>query len=211
MAKKLNWSLKVYVTAVLGGVAVIAGAIIVLAADRPAKEGAKPRVREDNSTNFPVHIRKPAGPPRVATGVTNFHGEAATVSCSTCHASTTPNLALRRSEELDEFHQGLVFNHGQLSCLSCHNSGNYDSLRLADGTAVDFENVQQLCAQCHGPQTRDYRNGSHGGMNGYLDLKRGPRTRNNCTDCHDAHSPQYQAMMPVFAPLPTGKQGKKSH
>ena len=58
--------------------------------------------------------------------------------------------------------------------------------------------AMQLCAQCHGPQTRDYRRGSHGGMQGYWDLSRGDRVRNHCVDCHDPHAPAF----PRFTPLP---------
>jgi formate-dependent nitrite reductase cytochrome c552 subunit len=191
-------------------VAAAATAIITVAVERPAKTTPLP-IASKEGTNHPVHIRQPKGSPRVATGLTDLRGQAVTVSCGTCHSTTTPNPKLRASEDLTEFHRGLSFNHGQLSCLSCHNSENYDSLRLADGTAVAFENVQNLCAQCHGPQTRDYRNGSHGGMNGFWDLTRGPRTRNNCTDCHDPHSPQFQPMMPVFEPVPTGKKPASKH
>jgi hypothetical protein len=118
----------------------------------------------------------------------------------TCHTTRSPVKTNRSAEDLDEFHQGLIIAHGNLSCLSCHNSKNYDTLKLADGSAVSFENAMQLCAQCHGPQTRDYKNGSHGGMTGYWDLSRGPRQRNACTVCHDAHAPAYPEMMPVFAP-----------
>jgi hypothetical protein len=57
-----------------------------------------------------------------------------------------------------------------------------------------------LCAQCHGPQFRDYQNGSHGGMNGHWDLSRGPRLRNHCVDCHDPHVPQVLPVHPAPGP-----------
>jgi formate-dependent nitrite reductase cytochrome c552 subunit len=84
--------------------------------------------------------------------------------------------------------------------MSCHNAENYDSLRRADGQEVSFGRVMDLCAQCHGPQFRDYTHGAHGGMNGHWDLRSGPRTRNNCIDCHDPHAPAYPKVMPVFPP-----------
>lgn len=143
------------------------------------------------------------------TGLTNFHGHAVKVACATCHSTTKANPKLRSSEELDEFHQGLKFQHGTLSCLSCHNENNYDTLRLADNTTVEFTDVMQLCSQCHGPQARDYKNGSHGGMNGFWDLTKGPRTRNNCVQCHNPHAPQYPTVMPVFQPV-AAERGKKT-
>jgi predicted CXXCH cytochrome family protein len=90
--------------------------------------------------------------------------------------------------------------HGMLACYSCHNPDDADALRLADGTSVAYPDVMTLCAQCHGTQARDYEHGAHGGMNGYWDLTRGPRTRNNCIDCHDPHSPEFPSMQPTFKP-----------
>jgi formate-dependent nitrite reductase cytochrome c552 subunit len=62
----------------------------------------------------------------------------------------------------------------------------------------------QLCAQCHGPQYRDYRHGAHGGMAGHWDLAKGGRVRNNCIDCHDPHSPKYPTVRPAGGPLDRG-------
>lgn len=151
--------------------------------------------------------------PTVLTDAISHTGGAVEVACATCHTTREPSPT-RSTEDLDEFHQGLVMQHGDLSCLSCHNEENYDTLKLADGTDVGFENVMQLCAQCHGPQSRDYRNGSHGGMNGYWDLSKGPRQRNACTVCHDAHAPAYPQLMPVFPPkdiIPPKHADKAAH
>jgi predicted CXXCH cytochrome family protein len=85
--------------------------------------------------------------------------------------------------------------------VACHNpADNYATLRLADGTALAFSESMQLCAQCHGPQYRDYQRGSHGGMTGYWDLRRGPRVRNHCQHCHDPHAPQFPKVLPVAEP-----------
>jgi predicted CXXCH cytochrome family protein len=143
--------------------------------------------------------------PTVATGLVDHAGKPVGVSCMTCHATREPD----RTHGLDgvvpdEFHPRLKFAHANQSCLSCHNPADYDRLRAADGRAVVFSDAQQLCAQCHGPQTRDYRAGSHGGMNGYWDQSKGPRSRNTCTDCHDPHAPAYPQWTPVFPPIDTG-------
>lgn len=118
-----------------------------------------------------------------------------------CHSLRPSNPENSKPGHLDEFHQGLRFSHGQLSCVSCHNPGdNYSSLRLADGRSVPFEESITLCAQCHGPQYRDYERGAHGGMAGYWDLKRGDRVRNHCQHCHDPHVPNYPKFYPAAAP-----------
>ena len=148
----------------------------------------------------PVYIRKPNAPPTIATDEVDFHGNPVSLPCSTCHTDKPPNPATQSAEELDQFHKGLEYRHGNLTCLSCHNPSNYNELRKADGTALKFQEVMQLCAQCHGTQARDYHNGSHGGMAGFWDLRKGARVRNNCIDCHDPHAPAYSAVMPVFPP-----------
>ena len=149
---------------------------------------------------FPVVIKRPPGPPQVATSLTNFQGQPVLVSCSSCHTTTKPNLENRSAADLDQFHQGLKYQHGNLTCLSCHNSGNYDTLRLADTKTVEFTNSMTLCSQCHGPQRRDYERGLHGGMNGHWDLTRGGRTRNTCVNCHDPHAPKFPQVLPVLSP-----------
>ncbi|MFG0316567.1 MAG: hypothetical protein ACF8XB_04785, partial [Planctomycetota bacterium JB042] len=121
--------------------------------------------------------------------------------CSTCHATRPPDRTNARTEDLDEFHQGLVVRHGDGTCLACHDPTDYDRLRRADGRPVAFEDVMDLCGQCHGPQLRDWRHGAHGGMTGYWDLTRGPRTRNHCVDCHDPHAPAFPRMRPTFKPI----------
>ncbi len=155
---------------------------------------------DETQKTFPVTIRKPAGPPRVATNLKDFHGEAVTVACSTCHSTRSPNLQNKTPQSLDEFHSGMKFSHGTVSCLSCHNAADYDSLQLADGHRVEFTDVMTLCGQCHGPHMRDFEHGVHGGLNGYWDLSRGPQQKNNCVDCHNPHTPQFPKMQPTFKP-----------
>jgi hypothetical protein len=151
---------------------------------------------------YPVTIRLPDGKPWVDSGKIDSHGQAVMVSCGTCHDTREPNLKASNGELLKEFHKGLKTRHGDQTCLSCHNPEDYNTLKRADGRSLDFSESMQLCAQCHGPQYRDYQNGSHGGMTGHWDLKQGPRERNHCTDCHDPHHPKYPLVMPVFPPKP---------
>ncbi|MBL8815103.1 MAG: hypothetical protein JNL58_03655 [Planctomyces sp.] len=155
---------------------------------------------QSSTLRHTVEIRRPTGPPRVITTLKDASGEFVTVACSTCHTTRPPNHQNKSVRELDEFHSGMAFSHGTVSCLSCHNSEDYDSLKLADGAPVEFTSVMTLCGQCHGPQLKDYQHGAHGGMNGYWDLTRGPQQKNNCVDCHDPHSPQFPHMKPVFKP-----------
>lgn len=193
---------------VIGTVSLILGAAIIAGGfwvyqysftSFAAAEGSSEIHGLQEEKSYGVEIIGRPSTPTVMTDALTHGGESVEVACATCHSTRTPAMT-RTSEDLDSFHQGLVMQHGNLSCLSCHNEGNYDTLKLADGTDVGFENAMQLCAQCHGPQYRDYQHGSHGGMNGYWDLSRGPRQRNACMVCHDVHAPAYPQLMPVFPP-----------
>ena len=184
-----NW----LVAAVVAGL-LLAGVLITLSkvdavaevVDRPAANGT-----------YPVEIALPRqSDPRV---MLDAEGSGA-IPCSTCHVGRQPVVGISSGADLDEFHQGLHTQHGDRTCLSCHNGDDYDTLRLADGTAIRFSDSIQLCAQCHGPQFRDYTHGAHGGMNGYWDLTRGPRQRNTCTNCHDPHAPQFPVVHPAAGP-----------
>jgi len=125
------------------------------------------------------------------------------VSCVTCHGIRDAGAGFpATAAALKEFHVGLVVQHGTLPCGSCHVSrtGGTPMLHLADGTELATEETLRLCAQCHGPKYQDYLHGSHGGMNGYWDLSRGPRLRNHCVDCHDPHMPKFPPSRPVLPP-----------
>lgn len=146
---------------------------------------------------YEVHLHPNLETPTVATNLKTLQGSSVDLSCATCHSTKTPNVALREAARLQDFHQGLTVTHGNLSCMSCHDGEDYDKLHLADGTSLPFSETKLLCAQCHGPQHRDYEHGSHGGMSGYWDLSRGPRVRNTCTVCHDPHAPAYPQVYPA--------------
>lgn len=184
-----------------------AGGGAVVVAGEPAPTVAEPK--PVSLGEVPAH--RPAGyQPKVSAGVTDYHGQAVGVACMTCHTTRSPNLEAGHAGAVPaEFHQKLVYAHGGQSCLSCHNSQDYDALRLADGRKLAFADAQKLCQQCHGPQTRDYLHGSHGGMTGYWDKTKGGRTRRTCTDCHDPHAPAYPAWTPVFAPKDGGALQQK--
>ncbi len=152
------------------------------------------------TAKFPVVVRKPAGPPRIELIGTDPQGRTGSVACSTCHSVRKPNRDNKTATTLDEFHQGMTFNHGTIACYSCHNPDDSDALRLADGTSVSYENVMTLCSQCHSSQADSFAHGAHGGMNGHWDLSRGPQAKNNCIDCHDPHSPNYPKMIVGFKP-----------
>lgn len=183
------------------GSAVLGCAILgsVVACNRPDA----PRMHE---------LGAPPGPPSgqvalrgeglgsVPSGKLDPLGRPQRVACVSCHAQRSDTTLPASTGELQEFHAGLQLDHGDLHCSSCHDEETTYELRLANGDVLPGSEALQLCAQCHGPQTRDYRRGSHGGMNGYWDLSRGDRVRNHCVDCHDPHAPAYRGGHPVLPP-----------
>lgn len=163
----------------------------------PQKEAGPPA----EAVRHAVTYRTPAGAPRVPTGTLDEKGQPVTVACATCHTTKAVNAAAKLGTPLTAFHQGMTGQHGALTCVSCHNAAEgFGSLRLADGRNVAYTDVMTLCAQCHGPQFRDYQHGAHGGMTGHWDLTAGGRTRNVCTACHDPHAPKYPLVFPATGP-----------
>lgn len=180
------------------GVVAAGGTWLLRADDSKKPEVLVPAVA--GSKTFTTQIRTGPVTPRVDTGQKDVQGNAVTVACTTCHTTTKSNRRTNSAAELKEFHQGLKYQHGKLTCVSCHNDANYDLLRLADGSSLTYPETMTLCSQCHGQKRRDYDHGAHGGMNGYWDLKRGNRTRNTCVNCHDPHWPAPPVVMPVLQP-----------
>ncbi len=196
---------------VVVGLVWIAGGMWLLAqeARSPAQPGGGHMAETSTPRAQPSELRLPmrsagVAQPRVLTDEFDHHGDPVYAACSTCHATREANFKAGLDLLPTEFHQGLRYSHGELNCLSCHNADNYDTLRRADGRALDYQNVMALCSQCHGPQTRDYNHGSHGGMVGFWDRAKGERERNRCIDCHDVHAPAYPRVNPVFPPRDRG-------
>jgi hypothetical protein len=172
-------------------------------AENPTAVASSPEPRSSELSSpalHPIVIGQPISTPRVHVGMLDPQGQAVTVECATCHATRPPNFQNKRSNDLKEFHRHINLTHGNISCLSCHSAKDYNSLQLADGTKLEYRDVMQLCAQCHGAQMRDYERGVHGGMNGYWDRSRGPQYKNNCVDCHAPHHPKFPSMKTDFKP-----------
>jgi hypothetical protein len=196
------------IAALLGLIGVAVGVTLLggFPREQPAEPASDlPPVAAPGPRWHNVLIRKPSGPPVFHTGVKDARGNPVTMACAECHKTREPNPNARVGTESAFFHQGLKGHHGNLACASCHNPADgYATLRLADGRPLPYTEVMQLCAQCHGPQYRDYQHGAHGGMTGHWDLSRGGRARANCIDCHNPHAPKYPAAQPAPGPNDRG-------
>jgi len=120
--------------------------------------------------------------------------------CTSCHDGKSMKPDTRR-RELTGMHGDIVLNHGPASrwCLDCHDANNRDSLHLASGEKVAFTASYLICGQCHGDKLRDWRVGVHGKRTGSWN---GPKQYLLCVNCHNPHTPRFQALKPMPAPTP---------
>jgi uncharacterized CHY-type Zn-finger protein len=116
--------------------------------------------------------------------------------CNDCH-SEIPSNARRR--ELVEMHDDILYDHDSENrwCLACHSETNRDSLVLAGGKLLSFNESYRLCGQCHGPKYSDWRLGIHGKRTGSWN---GQKEYHLCVDCHDPHSPKIKKLQPMPPP-----------
>jgi len=117
--------------------------------------------------------------------------------CTDCHAEMEVN---RERRELEEMHDDIQLDHGPKErwCFDCHNPDDRDSLRLANGTLIGFDESYRLCGQCHGTIFRDWRAGIHGRREGYWN---GAKSYLLCAHCHNPHAPRFQAIEPLPPPV----------
>jgi uncharacterized CHY-type Zn-finger protein len=116
--------------------------------------------------------------------------------CNDCHSELEPNTQRR---ELVEMHDDIIFDHDSENrwCLACHNTINRDSLVLAGGKLLGFNESYKLCGQCHGPKIRDWKLGIHGKRTGEWN---GQKQYRLCVHCHDPHSPKFKSLKPMPPP-----------
>lgn len=123
--------------------------------------------------------------------------------CSGCHGDLKPNRTRRK---LTDFHDDIEFTHDAEHrwCLDCHNAEDRDSLHLASGEKVPFEESYRLCGQCHGEKHRDWKAGVHGRRTGEWN---GHRKYLLCAHCHNPHQPRFKPVAPMPAPRPPTRPG----
>lgn len=118
--------------------------------------------------------------------------------CSECHA-LFDSKPVTESDLLQ--HGDLRFDHGMNArCFNCHSYEDRNKLILHDGSEVEFDAVEQLCAKCHGPTYRDWQVGMHGKTMGSWDSQSPDFHRLGCTECHDPHAPAFDAIAPLPGP-----------
>jgi hypothetical protein len=114
--------------------------------------------------------------------------------CSQCHNNKSVSI----SQAAEMAHGDIILDHGgrekPLSCFTCHNLEDRDSLETEAGVKVDMDHSYQMCAQCHFRQKKDWVGGAHGKRISYW---AGQRVVKNCVSCHNPHSPRFKKRWPV--------------
>ncbi len=142
----------------------------------------------------PVPLRKPLREP-LTTQVAGYKKD-----CMDCHSlfksrAKTP-FAMFQHKEIQQ-----AMDHGiNTRCYNCHDLERRDRLVLDDGALVSFDEVERVCAKCHGTTYRDWQRGSHGKTMGYWNKSLGKPDRLTCTQCHDPHAPAFDKFRPLPGP-----------
>jgi hypothetical protein len=110
----------------------------------------------------------------------------------------------RTRRQLEAMHTDIVLKHDESHrwCLDCHDPANRDSLHLASGERVPFNESYRLCGQCHGEKYRDWRAGVHGRRTGNWNGAKGYLL---CAHCHNPHQPRFHSLAPKPAPRPPSR------
>lgn len=152
---------------------------------------------EQPAIGLPTDTHLDKTPPRQTVGL-DLVRNGWTYDCMECHKLFPAKWQYDRP--FNE-HKDIKLDHGNNRfCLNCHHPTNRTAFVDYDGSEIAQAEVVQLCAKCHGTIHRDWKAGVHGRHNGYWNAEKGDKTRLRCIQCHDPHSPKFQAMKPL-APL----------
>jgi len=154
-------------------------------------EGEITVVKKDVPQEFNVEPNKEiaVAPPPFTEGI---------FPCTDCHGDFESDPIRRKLYMHDEI--DIVFDHDKEHrwCLDCHYDLNRDSLKLASGKLLGFNESYNLCGQCHGDKLRDWKVGVHGKRTGNWN---GEKKYYLCVHCHNPHSPKFKPIKPKPAPL----------
>lgn len=168
---------------------------------------------------FPYEISEVAPADSSAAGISTVRtsaaelvrldGDTSMLACYSCHeADDPPELQLDADgrilmeEHSFDFELRHGASHRNENCFQCHEQSNLEMLRKVDGTLIPITEGNVLCGGCHGTTYRDWESGLHGRVSGYWNADLGPQRKEDCTACHNAHSPAFPSLKPWRAPQP---------
>ncbi len=114
----------------------------------------------------------------------------------------------RTRRVLTDAHTDIVLKHDEQHrwCLDCHDPVDRDSLHLASGERIPFDESYRLCGQCHGEKYRDWKAGVHGRRTG---MWNGHKQYLLCAHCHNPHQPRFHPLAPKPPPIPPARPGEQ--
>jgi len=118
--------------------------------------------------------------------------------CVRCHQ---PGKEPYRDEALapgQDAHWDISMHHAdEMECFSCHKKENPAQLISVVDRKASLETSYLLCGSCHKDQFQSWLGGAHGkrvsGWNGV-------RVVNNCSACHNPHTPARGKSIPLAQP-----------
>ncbi|MBT7891679.1 MAG: hypothetical protein HN580_21865 [Deltaproteobacteria bacterium] len=122
--------------------------------------------------------------------------------CSSCHGNKEEMT--KNASKIS--HADIVIQHGGKdgpdSCNACHSAVDRDFLTNINGNKIDMDHAYDMCGQCHFRQKKDWIGGAHGKR---IDYWAGQRVVNNCTSCHNPHTPRFEKRWPATYSVPLKK------
>lgn len=122
----------------------------------------------------------------------------ASFPCSNCHTAPLNELKAGAAAGEKKAHWNIDLKHAHMEtmdCATCHNTeGDMDKLVSLTDRPISVDQSYKQCAQCHSSQYKDWVGGSHGKR---LKSWAQPRVINNCTSCHNPHSPAFDKRWPA--------------
>ncbi len=152
---------------------------------------------EDETKNLALSHPDPMQSDEIAVSPPPFNDEYI-FPCSECHSEMEVNSQPRVLEMHEEIVESFTHDNENRWCLDCHDANTRDSLRLASGKLLGFNESYKLCGQCHGDKLRDWKVGVHGKRTGEWN---GRKQYLLCVHCHDPHSPAFPRLHPEPPPI----------
>ena len=126
--------------------------------------------------------------------------------CARCHK---PDQEPYRDESLppgQDAHWDVAIHHaGDMECFSCHKKEDPEKLVSVISMDATLETAYLHCGSCHKDQFQSWLGGAHGKRVTGWD---GVRIIQNCTGCHEPHSPSRGTTLPIAQPTITPERAK---
>ncbi|MCB9059933.1 MAG: hypothetical protein H6622_00240 [Halobacteriovoraceae bacterium] len=126
--------------------------------------------------------------------------------CMQCHEA-----GVKKSSNIPSSHVGIKIKHAGndiMNCSTCHDSNKPWMLHNLEGPKISMNESFETCMKCHSTQVKDWKMGSHGKRaSGWGDI----RVVQNCSSCHNPHTPSIEKRFPSINPQSANFKGLSKH